>query len=69
MTVIDSNAIVGASYEQSCIKIGDNYYINSYSDNPINPSTLNTNGFDFYLVRVVGENGRTSYAGPIWVEY
>ena len=51
------------------MKRGNNYYINQYSDNPIDPSTLNTNGYDFYLIRVVGENGRMSYAGPIWVEY
>jgi len=25
-------------------------------------------GADFYLVRVVGRNGRAAYAGPIWVE-
>jgi hypothetical protein len=69
ITHTDSDAIEGASYAKSCIKIGDNYFINSYSENPIDPSTLNTGGSDFYLVRVVGANGRTSYAGPIWVEY
>ncbi len=68
-TIIDSEPITGASYENSCIKRGNNYYINQYSDNPIDPSTLNTNGYDYYLIRVVGENGRISYAGPIWVEY
>ena len=47
---------------------GGNYYINVYSDNPIDPSILNTGGVDFYLVRVVGDNGRMAYAGPIWVE-
>jgi len=64
----DDEPIVGANYEDNCLKIGDNYYINTYSDNPINPTTLNTGGCDFYLIRVVGENGRTSYVGPIWVE-
>jgi len=43
--------------------------LNQYIDNPIVPTTLNTGGFDYYLIRVVGENGRTSYIGPIWVEY
>ncbi len=69
ISIIDKDKIIGTSYENSCIKRGDNYYINQYSNNPIDPSTLNTGGFDYYLIRVVGENGRISYAGPIWVEY
>jgi hypothetical protein len=68
-SIIDDEPIVGASYENSCLKRGNNYYINQYSDNPIDPSILNTGGYDYYLVRVVGYNGRTSYIGPIWVEY
>jgi hypothetical protein len=68
-SIIDSEPITGVSYEKSCIKRIRNYYINQYSDNPIEPSTLNTGGFDYYLIRVIGENGRMSYAGPIWVEY
>ncbi|MHA2392066.1 MAG: DUF3604 domain-containing protein [Promethearchaeota archaeon] len=68
-SIIDSNPIIGTSYENSCIRKGNNYYINQYSDNPIDPSTLNTHGYDYYLIRIVGENGRISYAGPIWVEY
>jgi hypothetical protein len=69
ITIIDSEPITGTSYENRCVKIGNNYYINHYSDNPINPTMLHTNGYDYYLIRVVGENGRMSYAGPIWVEY
>ncbi len=69
ISIIDTEAITGTTYENSCIKRGNNYYINQYSDNPIDPSTLNTGGFDYYLIRVVGENGRMSYSGPIWVEY
>ncbi|MFX1418936.1 MAG: DUF3604 domain-containing protein [Promethearchaeota archaeon] len=68
-SIIDSGPITGISFENNCIKLGNNYYINQYSDNPIDPSTLNTGGFDYYLIRIVGENGRISYAGPIWVEY
>jgi len=69
LTVIDTAPIIGASFEDKCIQgAGGNYYINAYSDNPIDPSTLNTGGVDFYLVRVVGDNGRMVYAGPIWVE-
>ncbi|MFX0136682.1 MAG: DUF3604 domain-containing protein [Candidatus Hodarchaeota archaeon] len=69
VSLIDNEPIIGASYENSCIKLGNNYYTNIYSDNPINPSDLNTGGYDYYLIRIVGENGRISYAGPIWVEY
>lgn len=53
---------------QNCVQIDGKYYINIYSDNPIDPSKLNTGGADFYLIRVVGANGRIAYAGPIWVE-
>ena len=69
VSIIDTNPITGTSFEPYCIEIDGNHYINSYSDNPIDPSTLNTNGFDYYLVRFVGDNGRMTWAGPIWVEY
>jgi len=69
LTMLDTDPIIGTSYESYCIEKDGNWYINSYSDNPIDPSSLNTGGFDYYLVRVVGDNGRHSYAGPIWVEY
>ena len=69
VTVIDNASIIGASFEDKCVQgAGGDYYINGYSDNPIDPSTLNTGGVDFYLVRIVGDNGRMAYAGPIWVE-
>jgi hypothetical protein len=69
LTVIDTAPIIGASFEDKCVQgAGGSYYINGYSDNPIDPSTLNTGGVDFYLVRIVGNNGRMAYAGPIWVE-
>jgi hypothetical protein len=68
ITIIDNAPVTGASYGvQNCVEINGKYYINIYSDNPIDPSKLNTGGADFYLIRVVGENGRFAYAGPIWV--
>ncbi len=68
VTFIDSEDITGASYGiESCILVNGEYYVNQYSDNPIDPGTLNTDGVDFYLVRVVGDNGRFAYIGPIWV--
>ncbi|MEJ2277143.1 MAG: DUF3604 domain-containing protein [Candidatus Lokiarchaeota archaeon] len=69
ITIIDKEPISGTSFESNCIFKNGKWYINSYSDNPIDPTSLNTNGFDYYLVRVIGDNGRTSYIGPIWVEY
>ena len=69
VSIIDTNPITGTSFEPYCIEIDGNFYINSYSDNPIDPSTLNTNGFDYYLVRFVGNNDRMTWAGPIWVKY
>ncbi|TXT64844.1 MAG: conserved membrane protein of unknown function [Promethearchaeota archaeon] len=69
ITISDTEPIEGVSFEEYCIERNGNFYINQYSNNPINPSTLNTQGFDYYLIRVIGDNGRTSYTGPIWVEY
>ncbi|MFW9768619.1 MAG: DUF3604 domain-containing protein [Candidatus Thorarchaeota archaeon] len=69
LTYIDSTAVTGASYGvESSVLINGQYYINEYSDNPIDPTTLHTNGVDFYIIRIVGGNGRTTYIGPIWVE-
>jgi hypothetical protein len=69
VTLIDAAPVTGTSYGVgNCIQVNGKYYINSYSDNPIDPSKLNTSGADFYLLRVVGDNGRAAYVGPIWVE-
>ncbi len=66
----DTSEITGARYGlESCSNRDGEYYLNDYSDNPIeDPNTLNTNGVDFYIIRVVGENHRHTYIGPIWVE-
>ncbi len=65
--VSDDSALTGIEYD-GCIQGEDgNYYINDHSSNPIDPSTLNTGGMDYYTVRIVSENGRSSYIGPIWV--
>lgn len=69
VTFIDAAPITGTSYGLSNCTLRDGqYYINNFSDNPIDPATLTTGGVDFYVVRVVGENGRMVYAGPIWVQ-
>jgi hypothetical protein len=66
---LDNEPIAGISFQNNCIYRDGEYFINKYSDNPIDPSILNTNGFDFYIVRIVGKNGRTSYIGPIYVGF
>jgi hypothetical protein len=69
ISIIDTEPVTGTTYQPYCIEKDGNHYINEFSDNPVDLTLLNTSGFDFYLIRVVGNNGRTSYAGPIWVEY
>ncbi|MFX0099805.1 MAG: DUF3604 domain-containing protein [Candidatus Hodarchaeota archaeon] len=69
ITYIDNETITGAVYgAESCIVKNGECYINEFSNNPVDPATLHTNGVDFYIIRIVSANGRTSYAGPIWVE-
>jgi len=66
---LDAAPVTGISYgEENYVQRDGQYYINNYSNNPIDPNTLNTGGDNFYVVHIVGENGRTAYAGPIWVE-
>ncbi|MHA2295797.1 MAG: DUF3604 domain-containing protein [Candidatus Hodarchaeales archaeon] len=69
ITVFDNSTITGTSYNESIQKSDANFYINERSLNPIDPNMLNTGGMDYYAVRVIGSNGRTSYIGPIWVSY
>jgi hypothetical protein len=70
ITFLDTDLITGTSFTDHCIEKSDgNYYINMYSDTPVDPNLLNTGGADFYVLRIVGDNGRYCYAGPIWVEY
>jgi len=65
---LDRAPVTGAAYgTEECFHQGGKTTINRYSDNPVNPDSLNTGGADFYLIRVVGANGRSAYAGPIWV--
>jgi hypothetical protein len=66
---LDRAPVRGAAYGvQECFHQEGKITINRYSDNPVNPASLHTAGADFYLIRVVGANGRSAYAGPIWVK-
>lgn len=65
-TYTDETPVTGAAYTSTIER--DGYaYLNAESDNPIDPATLNTNGADFYIVRVVGANARITTIGAIWV--
>lgn len=68
ITITDDSTITGTSFDDYIQGTDGNYYINEHSDNPIDPASLNTGGLDYYCIRVVGANGRTSYIGPIWVQ-
>jgi len=67
ISIFDNSTITGTSYDGYILGEDGNYYINERSTNPIDPASLNTDGMDYYAIRVVGANGRTSYIGPIWV--
>lgn len=65
----DTEPVTGTSYgRENCVFREGAYYVNEYSDNPVDPAALHTGGKDFYIVRIVAENGRHSYIGPLWVE-
>ncbi|MFW9948981.1 MAG: hypothetical protein ACFFKA_02500, partial [Candidatus Thorarchaeota archaeon] len=51
ISILDTNIITGTTYESYCIQRDGNYYINSFSDNPTDPTSLNTSGVDFYVIR------------------
>ncbi|MGI6214009.1 MAG: DUF3604 domain-containing protein [Christensenellales bacterium] len=67
IVIEDSAPVAGASYDK-CISSNGKYYLNEFSDNPVDPGKLNTGGKDFYVLRIAGANNRCVYAGAIWVD-
>jgi len=66
--VIDEEPVTGAEYGiGKCIEKDGRYYINKYSDQPVDPYALNTGGADFYIIRTVSSRGREAYIGPFWI--
>ncbi|MGV9169048.1 MAG: DUF3604 domain-containing protein [Promethearchaeia archaeon] len=63
----DNRTVKGTSYT-STIPGPDGQYIHEYSKDPVDPNTLNSNGADYYFVRILFDSGRTCAVGPIWVE-
>ncbi|MFO8020493.1 MAG: hypothetical protein R6U96_17860 [Promethearchaeia archaeon] len=66
----DNETITGTSYDH-CIKKDGEWYIHERSIQPVDPSTLNTDGADYYYVRMVDSNPvrpGMAWIGPIWVQ-
>lgn len=65
----DTMNITGIKYDKDkCVKKGDGkWYIHEKSIEPINPGDLNSDGFDYYYVRMRDSNGGAAWIGPIWV--
>ncbi len=67
LTLYDNETVTGTSYN-NCIEIDGEYYINGKSHTPVDQLSLNTNGIDYYFIRIIGAGGRITAIGPLWVE-
>ena len=67
-TINDSTTITGTSYDHCIQKADGNWYVHEDSIKPVNPTLLNTNGTDYYYVRMTDTNGILGWIGPIWVD-
>jgi hypothetical protein len=67
--ITDTVNVTGTKYDKDkCIKKSDGkWYIHERSIEPISPGDLNTDGFDYYYVRMRDSNGGAAWIGPIWV--
>ena len=63
----DNSLITGANYTHFILKNGK-YYIHKKSILPVNISQMNTDGADYYYIRMTDSNGGAAWMGPIWVE-
>ena len=64
----DTEAITGAEYTDCIQKPDGNWYIHQASTKPVDPAELNTNGVDYYYIRIHDSNNGAAWIGPIWVE-
>lgn len=67
-TINDTDPITGANYTHCIQKPDGNWYIHERSVKPVNPALLNTNGTDYYYVRMTDTRGGLGWIGPIWVD-
>ncbi|MBD3228908.1 MAG: DUF3604 domain-containing protein [Candidatus Lokiarchaeota archaeon] len=67
-TIEDNQTITGASYDNCIQKDDGNWYIHERSVKPVDPTTLNTGGADYYYIRMTDSSHGLGWIGPIWVE-
>jgi len=69
IVVNDTVNITGTKYSKDkCVKKSDGkWYIHENSLKAVDPGDLNTDGFDYYYVRMRDTNGGAAWIGPIWV--
>jgi hypothetical protein len=67
-TIQDNSTITGTSYDHCIQKADGNWYVHELSIQPVDPASLNTNGTDYYYVRMTASNGGLGWIGPIWVD-
>ncbi|TFF87511.1 MAG: hypothetical protein EU550_03125 [Promethearchaeota archaeon] len=66
--ITDTEDMTGANYTH-CEKRSDgNYYVSEKSIMPVDPSETDTDGSDYYYIRVEDTNDGVAWIGPIWVE-
>ncbi len=64
----DTAEITGTEYTNFTQKADGNWYIHERSMIPVNRSQMNTDGADYYYIRMRDSNGGAAWIGPIWVE-
>ncbi len=68
ITENDTSLITGTEYEECIKREDDKWYIHERSIKPVDPDDLDTNGVDYYYVRMQDSEGGAAWIGPIWVE-
>jgi hypothetical protein len=69
LNINDTATIAGLYYDQSLGEWRDDgqFYVNEYANNPSNPASLNSGGFDVYYGKMYDTEGGVAWIGPIWV--
>jgi hypothetical protein len=66
LTLNDTEPIVGTEYDK-CIERDGEWYINNRTLTTVDPDRLNTDGEDYYFIRIIQNGIRLTAIGPIWV--
>jgi len=67
-TINDTDDITGTEYTDCIQKEDGNWYIHKDSTKAVNRAELNSNGIDYYYIRIHDSNNGAAWMGPIWVE-